>query len=535
MNALQAVTVLVACAVALTPVCGVQAQTARALVIGIDEYAELPHLRGAVNDARDVTQALAGIGVRDLVVLEDDAATRMRITDEWMGLIRRAEPGDTLVLAYAGHGGQEPERVTGTERDGHDEVLLLGGFRSTGPGTRERIFDDELNQWFMEAGERGIRVVFVADSCHSGTLTRSVDSRAPRQSLRTAAYAVTDDMLDLALPDAAAVLEEAELDHVSFLAAGQEHEQVPEIMLPGRAGRLEPRGALSYMFARAVEGEADFDADGVLRRDELWRFVRENVRMQSEARQTPNLMPNSRGGESVLWLNPSGRPVVGDTGAQTSGAVQGVDAVRLTILRAGSGTLASARDTLHNVQLVSSAQSPGLIWDAKSRQVVTGLGDVAAHDVDLRELPAVIDKWEAVRSIRELSARASLRIRVYPHDGTHREGAHIEVVIDWIPHPRLTLLGLSGNGVVHYLYPLPTDPVAVPIGQPFRLVLHVTPPFGADHIVAVSADMPLSALNAELDALDGRPGARRAAELVADAAARAEGWWSGIQGLYTVP
>ena len=59
------------------------------------------------------------------------------------------------------------------------------------------------------------------------------------------------------------------------------------------------------MFARAVEGEADLDGDGVLRRDELWRFVRENVRMMSEARQTPNLLPNSRGGEPVLRLTPA--------------------------------------------------------------------------------------------------------------------------------------------------------------------------------------------------------------------------------------
>ena len=443
------------------------------------------------------------------------------------------------MLTYAGHGGQEPERVPGNEYDERDELLLLGGFRSEGAGTRERIFDDELNQWFLEAGERGLRVVFVADSCHSGTLTRSVDRRAPRPSLRSAAYTISDDMLDLEIPDAAAAIEESDLEHVSFLAAGQEHEQVPEIALPGPDGQPEPRGALSYMFARAVEGEADFDRDGVLRRDELWRFVRENVRTMSEARQTPNLTPNARGREPVLRLNRSSRPAtaaaVDAAGSGADQAMQESEAVRLTILGAGSETVAAAREMLDNVRIVSYAQSPDLIWDAESRQVVTALGDVAARDVGLVALTAVIGKWEAVRTIRKLSARASLSLRVYPHDGAHPEGSRIEIEVDGLRHPRLTLIGLSGNGVVHYLYPLPSDPVEVPSGQPFRLELTATPPFGADHVVAVSAQSPLDVLNAELVRLDGRPAADRAARLVAEAAAGADGWWSGIQGLFTVP
>ena len=520
---------------------GAEAQTVRGLVIGIDEYAALKDLRGAVNDARDVARALAGTGVEDLVVLEDDAATRARVVDAWQGLLRRAEPGDTLVLTYAGHGGQERERVPGSERDGRDEVLLLGGFRSKGPGTRERIFDDELNQWFVEAGARGLRVVFVADSCHSGTLTRSVDPRAPQPSLRTAAYTISDDMLSLDMPEAAATVDEADLAHVSFLAAGQEHEQVPEIALLDETGRPEPRGALSYMFARAVEGDADIDGDGVLRRDELWRFVRENVRMLAEARQTPNLLPNTRGGEAVLWLNPQSRPATAaaaaqdGAGAPTGDAAESLGAVRLTVLHVDSGTLAAVRDRLDDVRMVSIEESPDLVWDAQRRQVVTGLGDVTAHDVGLAELSAVIGKWKAVRTVRALSARASLRMRVYPHDGAHPEGARIEVEIDRLRQPRLTVIGFSGNGVVHYLYPLQSDPAEIPLGQPFRLELEVTPPFGADHIVAVSAQSPLTALNAELDGLDGLPAADRAAELLAAAAVEAEGWWSGIQGLFTVP
>ena len=502
-------------------------QVVRGLVIGIDDYRELRSLAGAVNDAKDVAQALAGAGVNDLTVLEDGAATRERIAAEWRTLVARSDPGDTLVLTYAGHGGQEPARVPGSERDGLDEVLLLGGFQGAGPGTRERIFDDELNRWFMEAGERNLQVIFVADSCHAGTLTRSIDPRAPSQIFRTSPYTISNDMLEFEMPEETTAFEEAELDHVSFLAAGQEHEQVPEIAFSSGTGPPVARGALSYMFARAVEGAADLDGDRVLSRAELWRFVRENVRVMSEARQTPNLLPNGRGDEPVLRLAPL------PSAAGVSG--KPARAARLAVLNAAPGVFTAARDTLNGVQVVAAEDSPDLIWDAETQQVVTAMGDVTASGVDLVALSAVIGKWEAVREIGALSARASLRLRVHPNDGVHRNGGLIEVEIDGLRHPRLTLIGLSGTGIVHYLYPRPADPAEVAAGRPFRLKLKVTPPFGADHVVAMSAASPLNTLNAALARLDGRPAARRVAVLIAGESARATGWWSGIQGLFTAP
>ena len=542
---LAAVVVAVAICAGLAGPSAATAPAVRGLVIGIDRYVDpkIPHLEGAVNDARDLHRALAGAGVEDLVVLVDRAATRNRIAAEWKALVERADPGDTLVLTFAGHGTQEAERVAGSERDGKDEVLLLGGFRYAGPGTRERIRDDALNRWFLDAGGQRLRVIFVADACHSGTLTRSVDPRAPAPTYRyVPSRPVADDLLSVDLsgeaPDTGEP-GEADLSHVSFLAAGQEDEAIPEIMLSDETGAARKRGALSYMFARAIRGEADLDGDRVLRRDELWRFVRENVRMVAEARQTPNLEPNVRGEEVVLRLpgaaasaGPAG--VVGQEAAGQEGVSQGD--VRLAVVNAGPGVAAAVREVaLAGVRVVPIEGSPDLVWDARRRQVVSGLGDVIAHDVRLEALSGVVGKWSAVRALGALSARAGLALRVHPHDGLHRRGSRIEVEVAGLRYPRLTLLGLSGNGVVHYLYPLPGDPAQVPLGRPFRLNLEVTPPFGADHVVAVSAGRPLDTLNARLHHLDGRRAAREAAELLAGVAAGTSGWSSGIQGLYTAP
>ena len=179
---------LCALSISMTSVAG--AQTVRGLVIGHRRVrrASGPGGGGERCGATWPAHSPAPAWTTSLV-LEDEAATprarhrRMAGDDS----ARRAH-GDTLVLTYAGHGGQEPARVPGSERDGLDEMLLLSGFTSSGPGTRERIRDDELNLWFAEAGERGLRVIFVADSCHAGTLTRSIDPRAPAMAVRTAQY-----------------------------------------------------------------------------------------------------------------------------------------------------------------------------------------------------------------------------------------------------------------------------------------------------------------------------------------------------------
>ena len=209
-------------------------------------------------------------------------------------------------------------------------------------------------------------------------------------------------------------------------------------------------------------------------------------------------------------------------------------AVRLAVLNGDPASLSRLEDGLDDVLIVSREDSPDLVWDARARQVVSAMGDVAAYDVDLAALPATVDKWRAVRVIQGLSARASLRLRVMPNDEAHRSGTQITVEVGGLRQARLVLLGLSGNGIVHYLS-LPSDSAHIVPGRPFRLTLEVGEPFGADHIVAVSAGSSLDRLHVELQRLDEKPAARRVGELLAAASAEATGWWSGIQGLFSVP
>ena len=77
-----------------------------ALVIGINDYPGVSYdLRSAVNDANDVNQALAALGVtndRRMVLRDRQAgAGTIRAALDW--LTAHAGPGSTIVLFYAGH------------------------------------------------------------------------------------------------------------------------------------------------------------------------------------------------------------------------------------------------------------------------------------------------------------------------------------------------------------------------------------------------------------------------------------------------
>src|SRR6202007_1255828 len=69
---------------------------------------------------------------------------------------------------------------------GMDEVFLLSGFSPSGPGNTERVIDDEFNGWLSQLNKKGVDVLFVADTCHGGGLTRSPEFGAEEQSYRFA-------------------------------------------------------------------------------------------------------------------------------------------------------------------------------------------------------------------------------------------------------------------------------------------------------------------------------------------------------------
>lgn len=68
-----------------------------------------------------------------------------------------------LVVHYSGHGSQVATKSDKSERDGKDEVLV--------PCDMNFISDNDLKLLFAPLANRpNVKLTFLADCCHSGTL-----------------------------------------------------------------------------------------------------------------------------------------------------------------------------------------------------------------------------------------------------------------------------------------------------------------------------------------------------------------------------
>lgn len=482
-----------------------------ALVIGIDRYSRINPLQGAVNDARDIADALKGLGVRKLRLFVDGEAERSRIIATWRQLIAETSPDSTLVLTFAGHGAQQPERVPGSEADGLDEFLVLADFAPRGPGTAQRLTDDEIAILFKEAAPR--RVIFISDSCHSGTMTRAFDDRAGKLGTRAATIdgVPVDHIEDDALPPptrAALQAEAEEQPNVTFFAAVADDELAPEVMIDRK-----PRGALSWAFANALRGQADRNGDGVVTKGELEAHIRDSVRMALEGRQHPQVQPRGRG--EVPLIDPvAARP-------KPPSLLPAVGAIPLRILGQPAAVKKLAAG-FTGVEMVGT-EGPALVWDTGSGEVVSNVGDVLASIAGdpaapetRRRVQGVVDKWSLVLRVKAAAEGRSLALAVEPGDRDYRKGETVSLDIGGNSGTYFTLINLAADGTVNYLYPLAErkDPPQIPRGGPYRLALTVEPPFGADHFLAIASPKPMAALQRDLAALDGKPAAAEVAALL---------------------
>lgn len=159
----------------------------RALLIGIDYYKLASETPGATTDVKVMEQFLISklkFESGSIHTLLNEQATAENIKQEFQRwLIAGTETGDRIFFHYSGHGSQVPDK-NGDEKDGWDEVIAPFDvmFSLPLPGqpvipSGNYISDDDIGEWLGQLAGR--RVVLVFDSCHSGTISRSVGSKKP--------------------------------------------------------------------------------------------------------------------------------------------------------------------------------------------------------------------------------------------------------------------------------------------------------------------------------------------------------------------
>jgi hypothetical protein len=523
----------------------------RALVIGVDAYEFVPALRGAVADARDIEQALRNQDVRDLTALYDGAAGRAAILRTLGELMLRSRPGDLVVLSLAGHGVQEPEHVRGSQPDGLDNVFVLAGFTpKTTAGMQERIIGTEFNHVIKQFEARGVYVLFIADACYGGGLAREIDPRAGEsgdESYRQAPrYALVGDTLEPISTPRDAFLTDVDFERTAFLAAVDRRTKAPEVRIPGVSGY---RGALSYAVARAFEGAADQNHDGRVSHQELFTYVRQVAYQLSDQRQQvvtagPALQPGlpdvvfqrSRGVVLLDAVQPAGTQETPQAAAPPApppgGSAPAVPAaVRVAVLGNQRDLLASVEAREAHFEVVGTRDSPDMVWDPASLDVLAG-GDVIARGIDRTALGGVIDRMAAVSGFKRLAARAPQAVRTLPDDRVHHRDARIDVQVAGMAQRSLVMFNIAGDGTVQALYPVSSDPRVIATPE-HRFKVRVGEPFGADQVVAVTSGQRLGELEEAVKKLSHHHAAVevfKAVERYAPADARI-----GAAGLYTAP
>ncbi len=168
------------------------------LFIGINDYPGDSKLLGCVNDAKNYQTAMVtSFGFKDAntTLLTDQQATREGIIKQIMRLQMLAKAGDLVVITYSGHGTLFPDKyseeldetkkiqvvaegVTYAPLDIYDSAIcpIDSDGTTSGKPWDNLILDDELYKMFSVMTLKGVNVVFISDSCHSGTIGKGTDT-----------------------------------------------------------------------------------------------------------------------------------------------------------------------------------------------------------------------------------------------------------------------------------------------------------------------------------------------------------------------
>ena len=475
------------------PVSAAESKTV-ALIIGIDEYKYIGNLSGAVNDAIDIARAVKTLPNSRVTMLLNENATREAILNTWREKAATLNPGDTFIITYAGHGGHEPEAYKGNEADGRDETLLLSGFLNAGAAAEHRIRDDEIAD-LIALVPPSVSLIFLADSCHSGTVVRS--TRKIHSYRYFAGGQIVDDPLPPPPPNTRP--DDDVSPNTIFLSAVADNEMTPEFLVDG-----EIRGALSLSFADALRGNADRNQDGILTKGELETHVRETIKSISQGIQNPKIEPVGRQATSLVSLRVT--PVAApEPILEKNPFAREFNYLDVPSIWSESGVIGG----LTGASVADAMKSADLIVDRENNVVLSSIGDVLAtlpnEDADARrKVQGIIHRHRFMTEVDRVDRLQPLTVFFQGGNGHYLDGDRVIVHVGGRETEFVWLVHLSSTGEVSHLFPLDRlgDPPSSEPSDSLAIPMQVVPPFGADTILAIEAGSAIPELDEMLSQFD---------------------------------
>ncbi|RTE82242.1 hypothetical protein BHE90_003248 [Fusarium euwallaceae] len=163
-----------------------------ALLIGIACYPRNQHLKGSVNDVRELEKLLrkhrqnidiktltatpTSIGPCDPAEDETVLPTYDNVLSSLNNIISRASSGDFVYVHFSGHGTTvAPESNGDRKPDASTGDLALVLF-DRGPDGARYLHGQELSISLKRAVDKGLKLILVLDCCFSGSVVRNDDS-----------------------------------------------------------------------------------------------------------------------------------------------------------------------------------------------------------------------------------------------------------------------------------------------------------------------------------------------------------------------
>jgi hypothetical protein len=238
-----------------------------ALIIGISRYQDSRRIRNldyADVDARSLYEYLqqptAGSFSREnMLLLENEGATLSSIRRALTEFVSKASSNDLLLIFFAGHGSpdwNEPENLYVIAHD-----TRVDSMRATALAMPEL-----LN--YVEQNIRSKRVILLMDACHSAGLstvgTRDLLNNLTNQYLEQLLYK----------EEGRAVITSSDVNEKSHESRdwGNGH------------------GVFTYYVLEGLKGRADLNEDHVVSVGELFRYVRHQVRVDTDFLQNPRML-----------------------------------------------------------------------------------------------------------------------------------------------------------------------------------------------------------------------------------------------------
>jgi hypothetical protein len=239
-----------------------------AVLVGINEYADssINRLNFSVKDIQDFHSILIDpekgkYENNNIKVLSDANAekpTRNNIFSKLTTLTRSANPEDSILFYFSGHG---------AEIDGKPYLLCSDSFRNT---IEQTALPNELIRKTMEGSLARVKIIII-DACHSGVLKGIKESGTMTKSFFDSFFPP---------PEGFVTLSSCKLGEVSHEWAEKEH------------------GVFSYYLLEGLNGSADMDGDGIITITDAHRYSSESVKrwaFQKGLEQNPTLFATISG------------------------------------------------------------------------------------------------------------------------------------------------------------------------------------------------------------------------------------------------